>query len=613
MALSKFTRIHTSAIMLFLAACSTDKLSNSPSADSERLISQGSVVGYNGEYNNHAWIGIPFAKPPINDLRWKAPHKASAFVTKPFKATEHGSACTQLAGGLGGLEGELGTLGGSEDCLYLSIYAPKLTKEDMANNDKKLPVMVWVHGGANKVGAGSMYDGSRLAAEQNVIVVSINYRLGPFGWFLHPSLNNTGSDLDKSGNYGILDIIESLKWVKDNIASFGGNVNNVTLFGESAGAYNTLSLMLSPQAKGLFHKAISQSGGLTLTSSQAASNFVKDGGTEFSAQQVELYIHAVEQPEVNIEDVKFSLIATSDNDRSDFLKSLSPELIFNAYQYGDKSIGLRNPDLISDGIVIPKGDPAELFADANTHNNVSLIMGTNRDESKLYQFKDPNLVDIYFGAYFIVKDQNKYDAFAEYPSKMWKFNGVDKYAAALSKSMPGKVWAYRFDWDEQARPLGVKIDSLIGAGHGMEIPFVFGFTDKSYTFQQMYNKDNEESREVLSKRMRNYWAGFAHNGSPHRGLDRKGTKWNAWDKSDSNSDKYLILDSKLGGGIRMSNKIVSLNSIEKAVLSDTRIPDIKDKCRVFAKLAQAKDQHWPEEEYSSKVSGTCALFPLTSM
>jgi para-nitrobenzyl esterase len=613
MALSKFTRIHTSAIMLFLAACSTDKLSNSPSADSERLISQGSVVGYNGEYNNHAWIGIPFAKPPINDLRWKAPHKASAFVTKPFKATEHGSACTQLAGGLGGLEGELGTLGGSEDCLYLSIYAPKLTKEDMANNDKKLPVMVWVHGGANKVGAGSMYDGSRLAAEQNVIVVSINYRLGPFGWFLHPSLNNTGSDLDKSGNYGILDIIESLKWVKDNIASFGGNVNNVTLFGESAGAYNTLSLMLSPQAKGLFHKAISQSGGLTLTSSQAASNFVKDGGTEFSAQQVELYIHAVEQPEVNIEDVKFSLIATSDNDRSDFLKSLSPELIFNAYQYGDKSIGLRNPDLISDGIVIPKGDPAELFADANTHNNVSLIMGTNRDESKLYQFKDPNLVDIYFGAYFIVKDQNKYDAFAEYPSKMWKFNGVDKYAAALSKSMPGKVWAYRFDWDEQARPLGVKIDSLIGAGHGMEIPFVFGFTDKSYTFQQMYNKDNEESREVLSKRMRNYWAGFAHNGSPHRGLDRKGTKWNAWDKSDSNTDKYLILDSKLGGGIRMSNKIVSLNSIEKAVLSDTRIPDIKDKCRVFAKLAQAKDQHWPEEEYSSKVSGTCALFPLTSM
>jgi hypothetical protein len=113
--------------------------------------------------------------------------------------------------------------------------------------------------------------------------------------------------------------------------------------------------------------------------------------------------------------------------------------------------------------------------------------------------------------------------------------------------------------------------------------------------------------------MRNYWTGFAHNGSPHRGLDRKGTKWNAWDKSDSNSDKYLILDSKLGGGIRMSNKIVSLNSIEKAVLSDTRIPDIKDKCRVFAKLAQAKDQHWPEEEYSSKVSGTCALFPLTSM
>jgi para-nitrobenzyl esterase len=455
-----------------------------------------------------------------------------------------------------------------------------------------------------------MYDGSRLAAEQNVIVVSINYRLGPFGWFLNPSLNKTGSDLDNSGNYGILDVIESLKWVQENIASFGGNIDNVTVFGESAGAFNTYSLMLSPQAKGLFHKAITQSGGLTLTSSAAASNFVKDGGKEFSAQQVELYIHAAKQPKKNIEDVKLSLVATPHEERSVFLKSLSPDQIFSAYRYGDKPIGLRNPDLISDGIVIPKGDPAELFADANTHNNISLIAGTNRDENKLYQFKDPKLVDIYFGAYFIVKDQVKYDAFAEYPSKMWKFNGVDKYATALSESMPGKIWAYRFDWDEQARPFGVEIDRLIGAGHGMEIPFVFGFTDKSKMFQQMYNKDNKESRENLSKRMRNYWAGFAHNGRPHRGLDRKGVKWDAWDSSDKNADKYLILDSESDGGIRMSNKFVSLKSIEKGVLSDMRLPESKDKCWVFAKLAQAKDDHWPESEYSSKLSGGCSLFPL---
>lgn len=610
MAISKITGIYTSIIMLFLAACSSGKVANVPATDTQRVISQGVVVGFEGEYNNHSWIGIPFAKPPVGDLRWKAPQQFDSFDSELFKATEHGSACTQFAGGLGGLEGDIGSIGGSEDCLYLSVYAPKLTNEHIANNDKKLPVMVWVHGGGNKVGAGSMYDGSRLAAEQNVIVVSINYRLGPLGWFLHPSLNKTGSDLDKSGNYGTLDIIESLKWVQENIASFGGDASNVTLFGESAGAYNTYSLMLSPQAKGLFHKAISQSGGLTLTPAEAASNFVKDGGKEFSAQQVELYTRAVEQPEKNIEDVKFSLLATADKDRADFLKSLSAQELFNAYQYGGKSVRLRNPDLISDGIVIPKGDPAVLFADVSTHNNVSLIAGTNRDESKLYQFKDPELVDIYFGAYFIVKDQVKYDALAEYPSKMWKFNGVDNYAAALSKSMPGKVWAYRFDWDEQARPLGVEIDRLIGAGHGMEIQFVFGFTDKSKTFQQMYNDDNEKSREALSRRMRNYWAGFAHNGKPHRGLDGKGVKWNAWDSSEGSNDKYIILDSEADGGIRMTNKLVSLNLIERGVLSDTRLPDIKDKCRVFANLVKAKDDHWPEDEYSSKVSGTCALFPL---
>jgi hypothetical protein len=110
--------------------------------------------------------------------------------------------------------------------------------------------------------------------------------------------------------------------------------------------------------------------------------------------------------------------------------------------------------------------------------------------------------------------------------------------------------------------------------------------------------------------MRNYWAGFAHNGKPHRGLDGKGVKWNAWDSSEGSSDKYIVLDSEADGGIRMTNKLVSLNSIERGVLSDTRLPDIKDKCRVFANLAKAKDYHWPEDEYSSKVSGTCALFPL---
>ncbi|AEP28260.1 carboxylesterase/lipase family protein [Brumicola nitratireducens] len=615
MAASKLTYLCAGVMALFLTACANEKVINTASPDTLRVISQGEIVGFEGEYGNHAWIGIPFATAPVGDLRWKAPKTAPAFDATVFEALEHGSPCSQYAGGLGGVPGEPGTVSGSEDCLYLSVYAPKLSAADIEQDNNKLPVMVWVHGGANKEGTGSLYDGSRIAAEQNVIVVSINYRLGPLGWFSHPALNENGTALDKSGNYGTLDIIQSLKWVKENIAGFGGDADNVTLFGESAGGFNTYSLMLSPIAKGLFHKAISQSGRLSLSSVDVAANFVEDKGDEFSSQQVEIYLHAMQKPDsASSNGIKTALLNSSNQERATFLKGMSTAEILGAYQQKGKPTKARNPDLIADGFVLPLGDPAELFADSTKHNNVPLIAGTNRDESKLYQFKNPELVDTYLGFYSIVKDQSKYDALAEYPSRMWKFNGVDNFAAALSQSMPGKVWAYRFDWDEQARPLGIKIDRLIGAGHGMEIPFVFGFTDKSEIWQQMYNEDNQQSREALSKRMRNYWAEFAYSGDPSKGLDEKGVKWLPWGTSNPqstpNSDKYLVLDTEADGGIRMDNKVVTLDSIEKDLLADTRLPDAKDKCSVFAALVKGKDTHWPESEYKDKVSGECAMFPL---
>ena len=616
MTATKLPYLCAGVMALLLSACSAEKTTNTVSPDTLRVISQGEIVGFESEYGNHAWIGIPFATPPVGDLRWKAPKAALAFDAKVFAAIEHGSPCSQYAGGLGGVPGEPGTVSGSEDCLYLSVYAPKRSRTDIKQADKKLPVMVWVHGGANKEGSGSLYDGSRLAAEQNVIVISINYRLGPFGWFLHPALNENGSALDKSGNYGTLDIIQSLNWVKENVSGFGGDADNVTVFGESAGGFNTFSLMLSPIAKGLFHKAISQSGRLSLTSVDAAANFVEDKGDEFSSQQVEIHLHAIQKPDKgssassNKIDIKTAIGNSSKQERARFLKGLSAAEILGAYQQPGKPIKARNPDLIADGFVLPIGDPAELFSNPSKHNNVPLIAGTNRDESKLYQFKNPDLVDTYLGFYSIVRDQNKYDALAEYPSRMWKFNGVDNFAEALSLSMPGKVWAYRFDWDEQARPLGIQIDRLIGAGHGMEIPFVFGFTDKSEIWQQMYNEDNEATREALSKRMRNYWAEFAYSGDPSKGSDGKGVKWTPWNSVNPNADKYLVLDTEADGGIRMTNKVVTLASIEKDLLSDTRLPKPKDKCSVFAVLVRGADTHWPESEYNGKFFGQCAKFPL---
>ena len=154
---------------------------------------------------------------------------------------------------MGGSEGD-GYFSGSEDCLYLDIKAPK------KRSNNALPVMFWIHGGGNTSGLKDIYDFSKMVNRHDVIVVTINYRLGPFGWFTHPSIQDLQDGLDKTSNFGTLDIISALEWVQSNIAFFGGDKNNVTIFGESAGGHNVFSLLASKKAKGLFHKAIAQSG-----------------------------------------------------------------------------------------------------------------------------------------------------------------------------------------------------------------------------------------------------------------------------------------------------------------------------------------------------------------
>jgi len=199
------------------------------------------------------WDDIPYAQAPIGDLRWKAPRE----ILEENKLIEPkvNNFCIQKPSGMGGSDFDGDEFfSGSEDCLYLDIKAPKSKSEDL------LPVMFWIHGGGNTSGLKDIYDFTKMVKKHNVIVVTINYRLGPFGWFTHPSIQRLQEGDDKSSNFGTLDIIAALKWVQSNISLFGGNPDNITIFGESAGGHNVLSLIASKKAKGLFHKAISQSG-----------------------------------------------------------------------------------------------------------------------------------------------------------------------------------------------------------------------------------------------------------------------------------------------------------------------------------------------------------------
>ena len=225
----------------------------SANAKSLQVVTSSGIAEGSIENNVFKWNDIPYAKPPIGDLRWKAPRMIENNSNTIM--SRNGNFCIQRTSILGGsAQFSNDPISGSEDCLYLDIYAPK------KKSDESLPVMFWIHGGGNTSGLKDLYDFSKFVRKHNVIVVVINYRLGPLGWFTHPAIQDFQNGLDKTSNFGTLDIISALEWVNTNISLFGGNPDNITIFGESAGGHNVLSLLVSSKAKGLFHKAISMSG-----------------------------------------------------------------------------------------------------------------------------------------------------------------------------------------------------------------------------------------------------------------------------------------------------------------------------------------------------------------
>ena len=243
--------------------------------DTLRKTAYGDVVGFLDISESHTWMGIPFATPPVGDLRWRAPVEPASWQGT-FDALKASDRCKQIGSvGESRPREEHGKPIGSEDCLYLNIFAPKFANGKVPAGDDRLPVMVYIHGGGNVAGYANQfkYSGRNLAKNHGVIVVNFNYRLGLFGWLSHPSLNHDGSLEDKSGNFGILDCVAALEWVQNNIEAFGGDPTNVTLFGESAGGINIFAILASQQGEGLFHKAIIQSGLPISTPMDQATNY----------------------------------------------------------------------------------------------------------------------------------------------------------------------------------------------------------------------------------------------------------------------------------------------------------------------------------------------------
>jgi para-nitrobenzyl esterase len=562
---------------------------------SARRIDTGEIMGFANPAGGYSWLGVPYAAPPTGDLRWRAPQPP-----QPWNGTRNavlpGEPCTQYGSQLGGV-GTPGSQQGAEDCLYVNVYSPKLSRSD--STGRSLPVMVWIHGGGNTVGHGAFVDGGVLAARENVIVVTLNYRLGPFGWFVppgNPRLESHGpGDLDASGNYGSLDVVAALRWVQRNARAFGGDPSNVTVFGESAGGTNALALLVTPAAEGLFHRLIVQSLGFGFSSVPTDESPVST-----AAILRKLLVSQGRAPDAAAADALARGMTAED--QAAFLRSIDPWTLYAAYPKPGSEWD-RIPSVFQDGVVVRRGDIATLLTDPATHIDVPTIVGTNRDEPKIFMAFDPRLVRSAFGLPYALRDPTSYELEARYRSLLWKADGVDSIAAPLA-AHGAPAYAYRWDWDEQGKAYGmIDLSVVVGAAHGLEIPFVFGFFDLGPRSELLFHERNETARLELSARMMAYWAEFAATGNPGTGRSAAGTPWLPW-TADTEAPRMMVFDTPAGGGLRMQPSNVTRDTVVAAMQSE-RLTDA-DQCRLFRATFRNRQDSWADAAWERYAAGRCS-------
>ncbi len=536
--------------------------------DTEIKTSSGISNAYksSGVYN---WDDIPYAKPPVGDLRWKAPRDI-ANSDKVLLAKDN-NFCVQRPSGMGGSEGD-GDFSGTEDCLYLDVKAPKNLSK------KSLPVMFWIHGGGNTSGFKDLYDFSKMVKRHDVIVVSLNYRLGPFGWFTHPAIQDLQFGLDKTSNFGTLDIIKALEWVQTNISLFGGDPENVTIFGESAGGHNVFSLLASQEAKGLFHKAISQSG--YTTSIKVEGAYKQDTYSSTSSHASFNIVNRI--LEKNVTNLGQANLEKSELRK--ILLGLSAEDFFS--HYAERPSYEEIPLLTADGVVIPAIGLREALSNKQHLNIVPTIAGSNRDEVKLWLASAEYFADLKYspiGSIFgipkiEINDKPAFEIFSKYRSSAWKLRGVDGPLRSLKNAGNNNLYAYRYDWDDHRRLIIADFKVLIGAAHATEIPLLTGDTKLTagYGFL-LYPKG--PSKHFLSKNMMKFWTNFAKNGKP--GKSTNSIEWLPYKSLKNANSSFMVLDNRKN--LKMKSDNISFGSLAKDLYKETAVTDL-EKCVVLLQM-----------------------------
>ena len=592
-------------ITLILSSCGQNL-----EIESLRTLDQGELIGLKGENSTYTWKGVPFAEPPVGELRWKETQKAKAWEGR-LEASTFKQGCFQRASFL---ENGQGKWSGGEDCLYLNIWTPQLSNQEIKDSSKKLPVMMWIHGGANVVGSAHTYDPSSLVSNHDVVVVTIQYRMGPLGWFRHPALHTEESSLeDRSGNYGTLDTIMALRWINENIHHFGGDPENVTVFGESAGGHNSAAIFASPLAQGLFHKVIIESGIMSVSSIEAAESYLPEDKIAPTVSGLEIFNHVLIQngKAANVKEAKEIQEQMDSKEIRDLLYQQSPSVLLKATdESGPKRDGMTR--VFPDGLVILSGGIKEAFTNSN-FNRVPVISGTNKDENKFFNSLNRNFVEwgpaegLYKTAGIDempikIIDLDYYEAISFYGSSFWKQRAVDTPSRLLAESGHKQTYAYRFDWDELRTINNMDLSKLIGAAHAMEILFVFGSFDSFIVKNFLFGEGSYPAAKKLSEQIQSYWAEFAYTGNPGKGRDNSLPEWKKW--SLGNEGKYIVLDSENDQGVFMSNTEYSVDYLLDKMQSDSRLDDVQ-KCETLFGLSYGDGNGVSNNEFNSFMDGNC--------
>jgi para-nitrobenzyl esterase len=460
-----------------------------------------------------SFSGVPYARAPVGPLRWRPPLPAEPWHTVRDAST-FGAIAPQPAAvpGITSPSDPDASEPQSEDCLFLNVWTPDL--DPMGRR----PVLVFIHGGGFTSGSGSvfLYRGGNLVRNGDAVVVTINYRLGALGFLGHRQLADPDGLV---GNWGLHDQVAALTWVHDNVTAFGGDPDNVTIFGESAGGFSVAALLGCPAARGLFRRAMVQSGGV--------------------------HVHTVEEAE-RVGERLASMLGVASCDRTSLEHIPANELVVATAELGKRR---PDPGLLPlpflptvDGAFLP-GDPLSAVA-AGEGWGGDLVIGTNRDELTLFGLGNPAL----FGmdekglerwVANSVPDMPPLEVIAAYRearqargervevNDVWVAAGTDIVfrwpslrLAAAHQSHGGSVYVYLFDWESPA------FDGLLGSTHALELPFVFGGVHVPVV--QMFSGGGPPA-ETLSRQMQMAWLGFATRGDPsHEGIG----EWRQWDRSE---------------------------------------------------------------------------------